>query len=156
MKKIIITTTLGLLLIVLLVLMIIRLLGYQFNKNFISDSLSFNKQQCIEREYPTYNQHSGIAGCIFWMRSDYLEKTQGWQNLFKRDDVYCNQKYPNGENALSLGDIFGGEYGDPKCEYWAFKQQKIAENWPFLISKEKDGMYNYCVNQICPSPTIFK
>jgi hypothetical protein len=162
MKKIIITTiitTLGLLLIILLALIIIRLLGYQFNKNFISDSLNFNKQQCIEKEYPTYYNHSGIAGCVFWMREDYLGKTQSWRTLFKRDDAYCIQKYENVSKSSSgnlFSDLFSGESSDPKCEYEAFRAQKRNENWAYLVSKEKDGFYNYCVGQICPSPKMFK
>lgn len=152
MKKIIITT-IALLLIVLLALIIIRLLGYQFNKSFISESLSFNKQQCIDTEYPTYDQHSGIAGCVFWMRANYLERTQNWHDLFTRDDAYCNQKYPNGNNSLLYGL---DELNDPKCEYEGFKMQKVHENWAFLTSKEKDGIYNYCVDQTCPNPKMFK
>jgi|SRR3989344_5803357 len=154
MKKIIITT-LGLLLITLFALLIIRLLGYQFNKNFISDFLSFNKQQCIEKKYPTYYNHSGIEGCVFWMRDDYLGKTQSWRELFKKDDAYCSRKYKN-ENKSSLDNLFSDEYWDPKCEYEAFRAQKRNENWTYLVSKEKDGFYNYCVDQICPSPKMFK
>lgn len=150
MKKIIITT-LGLLLIVLLALLIINLLGYHFNKQFFS----FNRQQCVEQEYPTYYHHSGIEGCIFWMREDYLQKTQGWRNLFKKDDVYCNQKYNNENNPSGL-HFLSGEYGDPKCEYEAFRTQKRNENWEYLVSTEKDGFYNYCVDKICPSPKMFK
>jgi len=149
----IIIAIMGTLLIIFLVLVIINLLGYHFNKSFVSEFMSFNKQQCINAEYPTYYHHSGIAGCIFWMRADYLEKTQNWQNLFKRDDAYCNQKYPNGSNSLLYGL---DELNDPKCEYEGFKMEKVHENWTFLTSAEKDGMYNYCVNQICPQPSLFK
>ena len=150
MKKIIITT-LGLLLIILLALIIIRLLGYHFNKDFIS----FNKQRCIEEEYSTYYHHSGIEGCVFWMREDYIGKTQSWRELFKKDEAYCSQKYEN-ENKSSFSNLFSGEYDDPKCEYEAFRAQKRIENWSYLVSKEKDGFYNYCVDQICPSPKMFK
>ena len=151
----IITTILGLLLIVLLVLIIISLLGYHFNKNFISDYLSFNKRQCIAQEYPTYYHHSGIEGCVFWMRENYLQKTQFWSSLFKRDDTYCSQEYKS-EKDSSFSDIFSGEYNDPKCEYEAFRAQKRTENWAYLVSKERDGFYNYCVDQVCPSPKMFK
>jgi hypothetical protein len=144
---------LGVLLIILLVLIIFGLLGYHYNKNFISDYMSFDKQQCIDTEYPTYYHHSGIAGCIFWMRADYLEKNQNWQSLFKRDDAYCNQKYSNGSNSLLNGL---DELNDSKCEYEGFKMLKVHENWAFLISTEKDGMYNYCVGQTCHSPAMFK
>jgi hypothetical protein len=92
MKQVIITI-LGVLLIILLILVIINLLGYHFNKNFLNDFVHFNKEQCIESKYPTYYNHSGIAGCIFWMREDYLQKIQSWRNLFKKDEIYCSQKY---------------------------------------------------------------
>ena len=127
------------------------MLGYHFNKNFINEYVSFNKQKCIEQEYPTYYNHSGIEGCIFWTREGYLSKTQSWYTLFEKDDAYCNQKYNN-----SSSNLFSGEYSDPKCEYEAFRKQKRNENWDYLVSKEKDGIYNYCANKICPSPKMFK
>lgn len=128
-----------------------RLLGYKFNKDF----LSFNRQQCIDREFPTYDNHSGIEGCIFWMRNDYLEKTQSWNTLFKRDDNYCDQKYKNiGKSTLFSG--LADYYNDPKCTYESFKKTKRDENWDYLVSKEKDGIYDYCVNQICPRQPLFK
>lgn len=155
LKKIIITT-LGLLLIILLALIIIRLLGYQYNKGFVKEFFSFNREQCIEQEYPTYYHHSGIEGCIFWMREDYLQKEQGWHNLFQRDDAYCSQKYEKEGDALSNSVISFLGNSDPKCEYEAFRAQKRNENWAHLTSKEKDGFYDYCVNKICPRPKMFK
>jgi hypothetical protein len=141
------------LLVILLTLMIIKLFGLNLNKNYINEVLNFDQQQCIEQEYSTFYHHSGIAGCIFWMRSDYLEKSENWASLFERDETYCSQKYDSNVSKLSLSLE---ELHDPKCEYSAFKNAKIEENWSFLISTEKDGMYNYCVDQICSNPKIFE
>ena len=141
----------GIMILIILFLLMMTMLGYKFNKEFIS----FNRQQCIEKEYPTYYHHSGIEGCIFWMRHNYLEKEQSWQTLFKRNDVYCDLQYKN-EDKTDLSNLFGGEYADPKCTYAAFQKQKMNENWDYLVSKEKDGFHNYCVDQICPRQPLFK
>lgn len=150
MKKILITIA-SIILLIILFLVMMMLLGYKFNKQFIS----FNREQCIEEEYPTYEQHPGIEGCIFWMRHDYLEKEESWTTLFKRDDDYCNQKYKRDKQEVRF-QLFSGEYADPKCEYAAFQKQKRNENWDYLVSKEKDGFYDYCVDQICPKQPLFK
>lgn len=146
----------SIILLVMSFLIIMKLLGYSYNKNFIKDFLSFNKQECIKSEYPTYENHSGIAGCIFWMREDYLQKTQSWKAQFKEDSVYCNQKYKNVGEFLSASEFLSGEYFDPKCSYEGFRKQKRDENWDYLVSKEKDGFYNYCVDQTCHRPSMFK
>jgi hypothetical protein len=143
-----------LLVFVLLVVIVMRLLGYHFNKDYFKELASFNRQECAVNEYPTYEGHSGIQGCVFWMRSDYLERTQSWRTLFKRDDVYCSQKYPESQSVpiwSSLTDRY-----DAKCDYEAFKSQKQRENWDYLVSGNKDGFYKYCVRQICPLPPLFK
>jgi len=149
-KKILLIVTCILILIILFLVMMM-LLGYKFNKQFIS----FNRNECIEKEYPTYNQHSGIQGCIFWMRHDYLEKTQSWQTLFERDDAYCDLKYGN-EKLSGIEKLFSAENADPKCSYPAFQKEKRDENWDYLVSKEKDGFYDYCADQICPRQSLFK
>lgn len=156
MKKVFLILS-GSLLLVLVLLIIIRLLGYNFNKEFVKDFIDYNRKQCIIDEYPTYSNHSGIAGCIFWMREGYLQKTQSWRDQFKEDDVYCSQKYHN-KNSSSLSNLQNAlaEYGDPKCEYEAFRAQKRNENWDYLVSKEQDEFYEYCVNKICPRPSIFQ
>ncbi len=105
-KKILAGVFIGLFFI-LLVLLILNLLGFKFNKNFFD----FNKKECIEKEFTTRLGHSGIQGCIFWMRHDDLQK--------------------KGINA-------------------------IQERWDYLVSDTKDGFYDYCVEQICPSPKLFK
>jgi hypothetical protein len=142
------------LILVILFLVMMQLLGYRFNKEF----LSFNRQQCINKEYPTYNNHSGIEGCIFWMRNDYLEKSRSWASLFNRDENYCDQKYKNNDKpgVMSLKEWFNGERSDSKCNYEAFKDLKRRENWDYLVSKEKDGFYDYCVDKICPKQALFK
>jgi hypothetical protein len=151
MKKIILIT-IGLLFIILLIVIIIRLLGYSLNKEYFS----FNRQECIDREYPTYYHHSGIEGCIFWVRADYLEKSQEWAKQFVRDDEYCNQLSNNDDSSDGYKSLFAGEYVDPKCSYSAFKDKKRKENWDYLISKDKDGIYEYCVEQSCPRPKLLK
>ena len=150
MKKILLTIG-GIIILIILFLLMMMMLGYKFNKQFIS----FNKNKCIEEEYPTYYHHSGIEGCIFWMRHDYIEKEQSWQTLFKRDDAYCTSKYKN-EKGANFENLFGGEYNDPKCTYTAFQKQKRDENWNYLISKDKDGFYDYCVKQTCSRPSLLK
>jgi hypothetical protein len=92
------------------------------------------------------------------MRNDYLEKTQSWKNLFKRDDEYCKQKYESGDLSdlsTSLKNTMT-ESRDPKCDYEGIREQKRNENWNYLTSMEKDGFYNYCVNQTCPRQPMFK
>ena len=138
----------GILFLIIMFLFTMKMLGYNFNKKF----LSFNRQQCINDEFSTSFHHSGIEGCMFWMRHNFLEKEQNWQSLFKRDNDYCNQKYKN----KNTWDSLNGEYADPKCNYDAFRGQKREENWNYLVSKEQDGFYNYCVDQVCPRQTIFK
>ena len=135
----------GAILVTILFLLMMQLLGYKFNKKFIN----FDRKQCIEQEYPTYYHHSGIEGCIFWMRHNYLEKTQSWENLFKRDDAYCDQKYKN-EDKLDIKNLFQGEYVDPKCTYSAFQKIKRDENWDYLVSKEKDiDRFSQCHSRKC-------
>ena len=145
---------LGLLLLVITFLIAMKLVGYSFNKQF----LTYNRQQCIDAEYPTYYHHSGIAGCVFWMRNDYLEKTQSWGSLFKRDDTYCKQKYESDvlTSFSAKLDNTLKESRDPKCDYEGIRQQKRNENWDYLTSKQKDGFYNYCAEQSCPKQSMFK
>ncbi|MCX6744563.1 MAG: hypothetical protein NTX82_03495 [Candidatus Parcubacteria bacterium] len=148
MKKFILIT-ISSLLIIILALLIVRLLGYSFNKDF----LSFNKQQCISK-----NQRE-IEGCTFWMRVNYLEKTQGWADLFKKEDAYCSEKYKNENTNIDVyKPLFSlPEMSDPLCNLEAFKDQKRKENWEYLTSKEKDGYYYYCEeNKACPRPKLFK
>jgi len=137
-------------------LIVIKMLGYSFNKDFASTLFTFNKQQCIATEYPTYIDHSGIEGCVFWMRNDYLEKTQLWAGQFKKDDAYCDSEYTNKPKTTILDFSDWNESNDPKCGYEGFKAQKRNENWNYLVSKEQDGIYKYCVDQICSRPPMFK
>jgi len=119
-----------------------RLLGYQFNKDY---TILFNKQDCIESD-------SRIDGCIFWMRNDYLEKTQAWSSLYIKDDAYCSEQYTLGNRLQNSLD----EMNDPKCSYLGFLDKKRKENWDYLTSDEKDGYYNYCLKQYCSRPPLFK
>lgn len=75
---------------IILVLVIIKLLGYSFNKDFFT---AFNQDQCIQREYPTYVGHSGIAGCLFWSRSDYLQQRDGWDLSSRAEKQQENWSY---------------------------------------------------------------
>ncbi len=145
----------GLTLLVLGWIAIVRLLGFQINKDFF---IPFDKQQCIEREYPTYPGHSGIAGCVFWARHDDLELKQNWIDSFERDDAYCKQTYGNTDDTdfAERLHIRLTEGRDPKCDYEGVKQVKRNENWDYLISKDKDQFYYSCVEQICPSKNLFK
>ena len=153
MKKIFIPLYILTLLFVTIV--IIRLLGYEYNKNYLHEFLSYNKTECDAREYPTSPGHSGIQGCVFWMRNNYIERIQGWFASFRRDSNYCDSKYPP-EKASGFVRMLGSDYNDPKCTYEAFKKQKQQENWDYLVSSEKDGFYNYCLEQACPRPKMFK
>ncbi len=147
-------TFVGLSILVLIILAILTLLGYKFNKQFFS----YSRQDCINQEYPTYYHHSGIAGCIFWMRQDYLKKEQSWESTFVKDEEYCKLQYNNSEedDLNSYANLFQGEYSDPKCTYSAYEKIKRNENWGYLVSKEEDGIYDYCVNQSCPKQPLFK
>ncbi|MBI2017445.1 hypothetical protein HYS92_00180 [Candidatus Daviesbacteria bacterium] len=144
----------GLSLFILLWIVILRLLGFQLNKDFFT----FNQQQCIEKEYPTYPNHSGIAGCVFWSRHDDLESKQNWQALFQRDDAYCKQTYGYSDNTDFAGSLHRNltEGRDPKCNYEGIRQIKRNENWDYLISKDKDQFYYSCVEQLCPTQKLFK
>jgi len=127
--------------------LIMHLLGYKINKEYFA----YDRERCIEEEYPTYYHHSGIEGCIFWMRNDYLEKKQSWRSQFSIDTEYCNSKYNKNDFKDKMDKM-----GDPKCSYIGFKKLKRKENWDYLISEEKDDFYEYCVNQACPEPPLFK
>lgn len=155
-SRILIYAIFGMTLLALLWVVIIRLLGFQLNREFFT----FNKEQCIAKEYPTYYHHSGIEGCIFWSRNDYLENRENWKSLFHRDDQYCEQKYglvndPNLSFKEQL-DLTFQESRDPKCDYEGIKNQKRQENWQYLISKDKDQFYYSCVEQICPTKSLLK
>ena len=136
---------------ILLVLIILKLMGYSFNKDYFS----FDKQQCIASEDETRAGHSGIQECIFWMRNDYLEKTQSWKDEFAKDTDYCNEKY-GGDTTKAASYAGFKSLSDPRCNYGPFTNQKRQENWAYLVSKEQDGFYAYCVEQICPDQRLFK
>ena len=142
----------GILVLVFLSLQIVKLLGYKFNKEFFS----YNQQECVDREMPTYYHHPGIEGCIFWVRNNYLEKQQNWQNDFQRDDTYCDEKYPEEYTRMNNRLYSLEESNDVRCSYSVFQDQKRKENWEYLISKEKDGIYYYCIEQICPNQPLFR
>jgi hypothetical protein len=145
----------GLTLLILGWIAIVRLLGFQINKEFF---IPFDKQQCIEKEYPTYQNHPGIAGCIFWSRHDDLELKQNWRALYQRDDDYCSETYEN-KTTSNFADSLNlrlKESRDPKCNYEGIRQVKRSENWDYLISKDKDQFYYSCVEQICPDRSLFK
>lgn len=135
MKKALIAI-LGVLLVILLALLIIRLLGYDFNKEYFS----YDREACIS------DNDKKIEGCIFWMRVDHLEKTQNWADLFIKDNEYCDSAYRN-----SLESMF-----DPRCDLGAFKHIKRQENWDYLISDEKDGAYDFCIDEYCPTQKLFE
>jgi len=136
--------------IVLMFLLIMKLLGYNYNKDFLGEFVSFDKQKCIETEYPTYENHGGIEGCVFWAREYHLKTTQEWQASFTRDDEYCEQEYGN----IAFKNLY--ELADQKCSFEGFRSQKRNENWDYLVSKEEDEFYKSCVDQFCSWPPLFR
>lgn len=150
----------SLLLIVLVFLLVMKLLGYSYNKEFLGEFLVVvNKQQCIEAEYPTYYHHSGIEGCVFWAREYNLKTTQDWESLFTRDDAYCDQKYRGQQKTDGIDLRILEESSDLKCSFEALRRQKRNENWDYLVSKEHDEFYDSCVEKFCSwssLPPLFK
>lgn len=119
-------------------------------------------QSCVLNEYPTYAGHSGIAGCVFWMRHNDKEKKELWSNQFKQqeDEEYCSNKYEGSNNNGGYVPVSfrfdGTAYSDPKCSYSAFKEMKRKQNWDYLVSEEWDGFTEYCALESCPLPEELK
>ena len=122
---------------ILIWIIILRLLGFKFNKDYFS----YNRNQCI------LNQQREVEGCVFWSRNDKL-RDKDWKNQFAFDFAHC-VKYKNVPFPASLDEM-----GDPRCELEAFYAQKREENWAYLTSKEHDLFFNDCANQFCPTERL--
>lgn len=116
-------------------------------------------QSCVLNEYPTYTNHSGIQGCVYWMRADDLEKKEVWSAQFKEieDQAYCKEKYGDTSGYVSLRERLENQYStsrrnDTRCEYEAFKAWKRDQNSDLLTSQEWDGFTEYCALESCRLP----
>ena len=116
-------------------------------------------QSCVLNEYPTYTNHSGIQGCVYWMRADDLEKKEVWSAQFKEveDQTYCKEKYGDTSSYTSLRERLENQYStsrrnDTRCEYKAFKAWKRNQNTDYLTSQEWDGFTEYCALESCRLP----
>lgn len=114
---------------------------------------------CVLNEYPTYDKHSGIAGCVFWARHNDLEKREVWINDFKKqeDQNYCNQKYTTTtggdiDTVLKNSVIRFMRSDDPRCDYDGFKDMKRQQNWSYLVSEQWDKFTEQCALESCPLP----
>ncbi|MCR4286111.1 MAG: hypothetical protein NUW00_04425 [Candidatus Kaiserbacteria bacterium] len=138
----------SILLFLVMSLFVMKMLGYTFNKEYFTD-----RNQCILDNYENQRSSSDIESCIFWMRVNYLEKEQGWEKSFTRDDAYCDSTYPKSDGFFSpvLDNM-----NDPRCYFGAYRGKLMRDNWDYLVSKEKDGMFNFCALQICPEQPLFK
>jgi len=117
-------------------------------------------QSCVLNEYPTYTNHSGIQGCVYWMRADDLEKKEVWSAQFKEveDQAYCKEEYGDTSAYTSLRERLEIQYStsrrnDTRCEYEAFKAWKRNLNVEHLTSKEWDGFTEYCALESCRLPS---
>lgn len=116
-------------------------------------------QSCVLNEYPTYYHHSGIAGCVFWMRHNDLEKKEVWINDFKQKEAsrtYCENLDKNANIGGTFWEFSKPSNSDPKCNYEAFKEMKRKQNWDYLVSEEWDGFTEYCALESCSLPKELK
>ncbi len=125
---------------------------------------------CVLNEYPTYDHHPGIQGCVFWMRHDDLERREVWIQDFKEqeDQGYCIEKYPYVDPSNTFRKKYGlepspkpvspdlnfseGAHSDPKCDYNAYKAIRRENNWQYLTSNEWDDFTEFCALELCPIP----
>lgn len=138
--------TFSVLVLLILFLFAMSQLGYEFNQNFFT----FDRKQCIAENFETKLGRSGIEGCIFWMRNNSLEKTQNWEQAWQQDEDGCLDGFENIRN--NINDSQNGK----ECSYATYKDQQRQKNWEYLTSSEQNQFYDYCVDQMCPSPTIFE
>lgn len=127
---------------------------FEINLDELNDAIE-EQYLCVQNEYPTYNRHSGIAGCVFWTRNDYLEKHEVWINEYKAqeaDATYCNETNDADTALEHLRKTLRNDNSDPKCSYDAFKELKREENWDYFTSSEWDEFTEQCALESCPLP----
>jgi hypothetical protein len=146
---------------IILCLFVIKLMGYEINKDYFSSS----KESCIANVNQKDIEHD-----LYWKRWDYLSEKNKYLENFEPDYSYCQATYKGFKDSCfdmpiefvydeSIQDMVVPSslcHEDKACSSSLYMDEKQSENMEYLTSETKDEFYWEIVNNKCPTQHLLK